>query len=140
MIFYALLAFFNGIVVSTGRSLNGQLSASLGPLKTSFWNHFVGFIFISIILVASTGFVLNVPAEMPHFAYAGGVFGALFVVVSSFVFPRLGAMSSAVLVISGEMVASLILDSLNTNSLPTLLQLTGGTLVLFGMFLYRKKR
>lgn len=140
MIFYALLAFFNGIVVSTGRSLNGQLSASLGPLKTSFWNHLVGFAFISMILIASTGFVMNFPAEMPFFAYAGGVFGALFVVISSFVFPRLGAMSSAVLVISGEMVASLFLDSLNTNSLPTFGQIAGGALVLFGMFLSRKKR
>jgi transporter family-2 protein len=100
------------------------------------WNHVVGFLFLSLLLVlhhppAGAG------AAAPTAAYLGGVFGALFVAVNSYVFPRLGAMKAALLVIGGQMLAAVLIDWHQHQVAPGALRCLGVAIVLLGICLSR---
>jgi transporter family-2 protein len=57
--------------------VNGQLSTQVGAFRASLWNHVVGFVFLTLVLVVLGGFQFGGSAPLP--AYLGGLFGALFV-------------------------------------------------------------
>ncbi|WP_038291596.1 DMT family transporter [Zooshikella ganghwensis] len=137
MILFIFLALLNGMLIGSSRAINGQLSAKIGPFKASLWNHIIGFIFLTLILIVMGQWQVDNPADIPFSAYLGGFFGALFVAVSSYVFPRLGAMNAAILVISGQMISAVFIDWQNTDSLPSLLRCLGVIVVLLGIYLSR---
>ncbi|WP_215796519.1 DMT family transporter [Paludibacterium paludis] len=129
--FWALL---NGMVIALGRAVNGRLSLSAGPFRASLWNHWVGFLLLSLMLM-----VLGRPdaglAPRNLDAYLGGVFGALFVAVNSFVFTRLGAMRASLLVIGGQMLFAVLLDWRHQQQAPDLIRCLGVLMLLLGMYL-----
>lgn len=135
MIAYMVLASLNGIIVGTSRIVNGRLSSELGPLKASLWNHVVGFLFLTATVLVIGGWSPGVRSSPPLAAYIGGVLGASFVAVNSYVFPRLGAMSAVLLVISGQMLSAVLLDYVNQDAAPTLVRWLGICLVLVGIYL-----
>ncbi|WP_433435047.1 questin oxidase family protein [Nonomuraea sp. CA-141351] len=135
MLFSILLALLNGALIGTSRAINGQLSTRKGAFGASVWNHVVGFVFLTAVLL-----VLHTwpdASDVPLAAYVGGVFGALFVAVNSYVFPRLGAMNAAVLVISGQVLSAVAIDCVQQRSLPAPVRLAGVALVLLGLCLPR---
>jgi transporter family-2 protein len=134
---YVLVAILNGIVIGTSRAINGQLSAARGAFPASLWNHVVGFVFLTLVLAVIGEWRIEAALALPWFAYLGGLFGALFVAVTSYVFPRLGAMNAAVLVISGQMISAVVLDYLNEGVTPTVARCAGVVLVLVGLYLTR---
>ncbi|CAI1685954.1 Uncharacterized protein conserved in bacteria [Serratia ficaria] len=113
MSFLILLALFNGVCISISRAVNGRLALDRGAFSASLCNHIVGFLFLSLLLAASGGFSLDQTGQAPWGAYLGGSIGALFVALNSYVLPRLGAMRAALLIISGQMLAGVAIDSLN---------------------------
>lgn len=139
MLIYILLAFLNGIVISTARTINGRLSTETGPLRASLWNHLVGFVFLTLVLLMTRDWKFEAFQQTPFAAYLGGIFGTSFVVVSSYVFPRIGAMNAALLVISGQMISAILLDWSNQTIPPTPLQCLGAITVLLGVILARVK-
>jgi transporter family-2 protein len=134
---YILLAILNGLVIGTSRAINGQLSTVRGAFRASLWNHVVGFAFLTLVLAVIGEWTLASAAEAPVAAYLGGLFGALFVAVNSHVFPRLGAMNAVLLVISGQMVAAVVLDYATRDAAPTVTRCAGVALVLIGVYLTR---
>ncbi|MEU6718443.1 DMT family transporter [Nonomuraea sp. NPDC046802] len=135
MVFFVVLALLNGVLIGTSRTVNGRLSTRKGAFRASVWNHVVGFAFLSVVLL-----VLRTwpdVTDAPVAAYAGGVFGALFVAVNSHVFPRLGAMSASVLVISGQVLSAVVIDCVQHRALPAPIRLAGVVLVLLGLTLPR---
>lgn len=137
MIGYIALAFLNGAFISSSRAVNGQLSTSVGSFRASLWNHVVGFVFLSLVLAVLGGFRFAPDPAPPLSAYLGGLFGAFFVVVSSYVFPRLGALNAGVLVIAGQMIAAVVIDALNHHAAPSLARSLGVAIVLLGVYLSR---
>ncbi|MCF6475144.1 DMT family transporter [Nonomuraea sp. MG754425] len=135
MLFFVLLALLNGVLIGASRTINGQLSTRAGAFRASVWNHVVGLVFLSAVLLVLRTWpdVTDVPVA----AYAGGVFGALFVAVNSYVFPRLGAMSASVLVISGQVLSAVLIDCVQQRTLPAPIRLAGVALVLLGLSLPR---
>jgi transporter family-2 protein len=134
VIAYMVLASLNGVIVGTSRVVNGRLSTEVGPLKASLWNHVVGFLFLTATLLVVGGWSPGVDFAPPPVAYLGGFLGALFVAVNSYVFPRLGAMSAVLLVISGQMLSAVIVDYVNQDAAPTLVRWLGVCLVLIGIY------
>lgn len=128
-----LLALVNGMVIGTSRAINGQLSASAGPLRASLWNHAVGFGLLSLMLLWLPHPHAD-PATLPVGAWLGGVFGALFVAVNSLVFTRLGAMRSVLLVIGGQLLVAVLIDWLQRRQAPGVLRGVGVALMLLGMY------
>jgi bacterial/archaeal transporter family-2 protein len=134
---YILLALLNGTVIGTSRAINGRLSVEAGPFKASLWNHVVGFLFLSLLLLALGDWRFQAVPAPPLAAYLGGFFGALFVAVNSYVFPRLGAMNAALLVISGQMIAAVLMDYRNQGVAPSPIRCLGVAIVLLGIYLTR---
>lgn len=130
-IFFGLL---NGCCIALSRILNGQLSASRGAFKASFVNHIVGFSLLSVLVLIWFG----LPAELPTSTvlYSGGVIGALYVAVNSFVMTRLGATHAIVLVIAGQMLFSLGIDAASRDTMQSesfVQELFGASLIVLGI-------
>ena len=138
MTLYAFLAVLNGMTIGLSRTVNGRLGVERGPLQAALWNHLVGFGFLTLALVA-TGGVTADAGDAPPAAYVGGFFGVLFVAVNSYVFPRVGAMNAALLVIGGQMIAAVLLDA-RAGHAASALRWVGVAVVLGGLFWGRKSR
>ena len=137
MLGYILLAFSNGAFISTSRAVNGQLSIEVGAFRASLWNHVVGAVFLTLVLALLNGWKFGVTPAPPVSAYLGGLFGAFFVAVSSYVFPRLGSLNAGVLVISGQMISAVVIDALNHKTGPSTIRSLGVVIVLLGVYLSR---
>ncbi|CAN7594648.1 DMT family transporter [Aminobacter sp. LjRoot7] len=135
---HILLAVLNGLLIGLSRSLNGRLGMAVGPMRASWWNHLVGFAFLSAALAVTGGWQLHSAVEAPPTAWLGGLFGALFVAANSLVMPRLGTLRTAVLVICGQMVTGLAVDWLVAGKTPGWTQFAGITLILLGTFSARR--
>lgn len=144
MLALILLALLNGAFIAVSRALNGRLSLSEGAFKASSWNHWVGFVGLSLLL-AFSGFPTGADyTGVPAFAYLGGVIGALYVAINSHVLPRLGTLAATLLVISGQMLAGLVIDwgfagEAMVSGRTITLQITGVSLLLLGIFLGQRR-
>ncbi|WP_087016392.1 DMT family transporter [Thaumasiovibrio subtropicus] len=130
MALFVLLALLNGCCIASSRILNGQLSLYTGVFKASLVNHFVGFGLLS--LVVFTGVSIPDLGAVSFALYIGGAIGALYVALNSFVMVRLGATQTVTLVISGQMLTSLLLDGTDDH---ILLQLLGVGLIVLGAWI-----
>jgi transporter family-2 protein len=136
MSFYIFLALCNGIIIGTSRTINGRLSAEVGAFRASTWNHVVGFLLLTVILLFMAQWTFTASAPPPS-AYLGGFFGAFFVAVNSYVFPRLGAKNTVLLVISGQMISAVLLDYRNQGVPPSGIRWLGVAIIILGVYLSR---
>jgi len=136
---FFLLAIVQGFVIGISRTFYGRLSENIGPFKASVSAHIVGFVFLTIAIPLVGEKFLYVGLTLPGYAYLGGVFGAFFVVVSSYVFPRIGAMNAALFVISGQMITAVFLDWHRYDVTPDLIRWIGICIILLGIYLSRFK-
>ncbi|MBM7073234.1 DMT family transporter [Shewanella sp. 202IG2-18] len=134
-----ILALLNGILIGLARTLNGRLGSSRGAFLASFVNHFVGFVFLTIML----WLVFETPhydESIPTHAYLGGIIGALYVAVNSFVLHKVGAVTSILCVLSGQMLASLMIDMWLLDSALSSTQILGILCIFAGMYLTLTKK
>lgn len=135
MTYFVFIAILNGIVIGTSRSINGKLSFYVGPLKASLWNHVGGFIFLSILIYFIDSFKYLFNTNIPAIYLLGGVFGAFFVTLNSYVFTKIGAVKTALLVISGQMISSVLIDFNFKSSTSIVAQILGIILIITGIYL-----
>jgi transporter family-2 protein len=110
MILWISMAFAGGVFVALSRQINGRLSLSNSPLIASFWNHIVGFVVLTLLGLAIGGLLPEGAADAPWYAFIGGPIGVVFIASGSWLIPRIGAVNTALLVISGQMVSGVVLD------------------------------
>jgi len=106
---FILFALLNGVLIALARNLNGRLAASRGAFFSSWINHLGGFAFITLMLLATQGLTASL-SEVPWYAFLGGVIGALYVGLNSYVVPRLGVTQATLLVIAGQLGVSVLID------------------------------
>ncbi len=134
------LALAAGALVGASRSLNGRLSLSTSPLKASFWNHIVGFAFLSAWALVFGGLMPDGLPQAPWTAWAGGTLGVIFVASGSWLIARIGATMTAILVIAGQMVSGVALDLWLGLSEGLATKAAGVAMILAGMALARRRR
>ncbi len=141
MSYLICLAIFYGMVIALGRTINGQLSKSVGALFASFWNHLVGFLFLSLLVVVMQRTqLMQIPFNtIPTSAWLGGVWGAIFVLLSSYVFPKLGAMKTSMLIIAGQIISAVLWDIATQNGEIHWIRIIGVALIAFGIYLSAKQ-
>ena len=110
MTLFIILAIGAGGLVGLSRQLNGRLALSTNAWESSFWNHIVGLVFVSLIAVIAGGLFTNAPLDAPWRAYLGGLIGVLFIAAGSWAIARIGAAQTAMLIIAGQMISGVILD------------------------------
>lgn len=140
MILPIIFAFTAGLLVILSRQVNGRLSLSSTPLISSFWNHCVGFVFLSIVGLAIGGLIPANIAEMPWWIYTGGAIGVVFVASGSWLITHIGAVNSTLLVIAGQMVFGVIFDFLRGAPVTIWAAAAGVVLILAGMALTQRRR
>jgi transporter family-2 protein len=111
-----LAAFLGGVIVAVQQALQGRVNvASRNPVGTA-WNTFLFGAAVAAVLlaIALLGFDahIHVPSVGPFWMWLGGVFGVSFIVTASWSVPRYGVLIFALVAISGQLAAALVLDLL----------------------------
>jgi transporter family-2 protein len=134
MSYFIVIALLGGIFVSMSRSINGRLSADRGAFSASFWNHLGGVLFLTVVILIFEGPVFGELSRAPAATMTGGIIGAGFVAISSYVFPRIGAGPSSVLIIGGQMIAGVLIDLIESAGPIGPVEIAGVVLVIAGMY------
>lgn len=129
-----------GALVGVSRQINGRLSLATSALGASFWNHLVGFLFLSLIALLRGGLLPQGWPAAPVTAWAGGTVGVIFVALGSWLVARIGAAQTAMLVIAGQMVSGVALDLAALGPQGLAPRLTGVALIMAGMALATRSR
>jgi transporter family-2 protein len=110
---YLMFAFVAGVFLPLQVGANAELSRWVGsPVRASLVSFAVGTLVLGLVTAAafrgwpSTGKL----ADIPWWAWAGGLLGAFYVLGSIVTGPRLGAVAFVAIVVAGQSVASLLLD------------------------------
>lgn len=135
-----VLALLNGVCIGLSRAINGRLALDRGAFHASLCNHIVGFLFLSLLLVATDSVNGATFGQAPWGAYLGGAIGALFVALNSYVLPRLGTLRAALLIISGQMLAGVVIDRLRDSGDTISAQILGVGLILLGVYVARMEK
>lgn len=139
MIIPILAAFSVGLLIILSRQVNGRLSLSTTPLLSSFWNHLVGLVFLTLLGLVLGGLVPDNLADMPWWVFTGGAFGVIFVASGSWLITRIGAVNTTLLVMSGQMVFGVLLDFVRGMPVTLWASGLGIILILAGMALTQRK-
>ncbi len=140
MTLWIAMAFLGGVLVSLSRQVNGRLSLSNSPLIASLWNHLVGFVVLTILGLLVGGLLPPGAADAPWYAYIGGPIGVIFIASGSWLIPRIGAVNTALLVISGQMVSGVVLDLFSDQPPKLWASALGVLLILGGMLLTQRRK
>jgi transporter family-2 protein len=110
MIFWALAI---GLMVPLQAIINAKLSSQIGgPTQAALISFGGGFLIFVIVAIfnfnnlPSVGKVMSVPPYL----LTGGIIGAVFVLSAIIIVPKLGSTGWVALIVTGQLVASLILD------------------------------
>jgi bacterial/archaeal transporter family-2 protein len=102
-----------GALLATQPLINARIAGAAGhPVYGAMFS-----VFVSTIALLAAAIVLRLPAPdlraltgLPTWSWTGGVIGACVVLAGVVVTPRLGAATTVMLFITGQMAASLLLD------------------------------
>lgn len=136
---FILCASLAGILIALSRQLNGRLSVSTSPLIASFWNHAVGFGFLTIIGLSIGGLIPAGAFDAPWYAYLGGTVGVVFVASGSWLITRIGAMNTALMIIGGQMTGGVVINLLKSATSAFWLASLGVVLIMSGMVIAQRR-
>jgi bacterial/archaeal transporter family-2 protein len=141
LLLYAL-AIAGGISVATQQVLNGSLRESLGsPGWAGLVSYAGGLLTMIVAVIALTEPVptLRVMAGVPWWAWSGGLFGGIFILLAILLLPKLGAATLFALVIAGQVLAAVALDHFGVLGLTphplSIARLAGAVLLIAGVVL-----
>jgi bacterial/archaeal transporter family-2 protein len=107
------LALVAGVSVVVQQVLNANLR---GELNSAVWSGFMSY-FVGVLCMLGLAVLLREPlpstavvARVPWWAWSGGLFGAVFIGLSILVAQQLGAAALIALLVTGQMIASIIID------------------------------
>ena len=138
--FMILLAVFNGLLIVTTRVINARLGQYVSGTGASFWNHFVGWLLLMLILpFVPVGGGISFHG-IPLVLYLGGFIGAVYVVINNLVIPKVGATKATVLIIAGQIVLGTVIDVFSGKISNFNMTILGISLVILGMWVGNQKK
>ena len=102
--FLYVLALGAGVSVATQQVLNGNLRSSLGSPAWAALFSYVGGLLTMIVVVIALGEHLppwKAMANAPWWAWSGGVFGGIFILLAILLLPPLGSATLIALIVAG---------------------------------------
>jgi transporter family-2 protein len=142
--FLYLLALGAGVSVATQQVLNGSLRTALASPAWAGLISYAGGLITMIVAVIALGERVpswKVMADVPWYAWSGGVFGAAFILLAILLLPSLGAATLFALVIAGQVLAAVTLDHFGAFGLTPhpvgAARLAGAVLLIAGVVLIR---
>jgi transporter family-2 protein len=110
---FVLTAVLAGAVLAVQVGVNVQLRNSMGdPITSTFASFVVGTIglFIYALITRAPWPAWSSLGQIPAWQWTGGLLGAVYVVSTILIGPRLGAATLLSLVVAGQMIAAMLLD------------------------------
>jgi transporter family-2 protein len=107
------LAVLAGVSLGVQQVLNANLRAALNSAAWSgFVSYFVGLACMALLALALRDPVPSVAlaGRIPWWAFSGGVLGAAYIGLAIFLIPQLGAATFVILLVTGQMLASVAFD------------------------------
>ena len=143
---YLSIALVTGAAIAVQALANSRLRLALG---TPVWAAIAQFV-VGLVLLIVVAFATRQPApilgglgRMPAWAWVGGIVGALFIVVSIVLTPRLGTAVTLATITVGQLIAALALDHYGWLGSPvirlSLPRVLGAACLMLGIFLMRLK-
>jgi transporter family-2 protein len=142
--FLYVLALGAGVSVATQQVLNGGLRTALASTAWAGLVSYAGGLVAMIVAVIALG--ERVPswktiADVPWYAWSGGLFGAAFILLAILLLPFLGAATLFALVIAGQVLAAVTMDHFGAFGLTahpvSAARLAGAVLLISGVVLIR---
>ncbi len=145
VVIWSLLGVAAGMLISLQAPINAQLAQGLGmPLAAAAASFIAGTVMlIALTLIVSqvNGTTIAWRAPPLWMFLAGGVMGATYVTVALILTPKIGTAATMAFVVSGQLLAGLLLDKLGYFGLAarelTLGRVTGACLLVVGALLIR---
>jgi transporter family-2 protein len=145
LIWPALLTISAGMSVVIQQALNANLRAGL---NSAAWSGFASYL-VGIVCMACLAAALRDPipsagtiARVPLWVWGGGLFGAIFIAISIVTVPKLGGAGYIALLVTGQMIAGLVLDQFGWLGIPErpidVPRLLGVALLIGGVILIRR--
>ncbi len=140
----AVIAVVAGVSFILQQAMNVSLRYALG---SAAWAGFVSYLGGTICMLL---FALAMREALPSagamarsnwWAWTGGFFGAVYIVISILLVPRLGAAAFIALLVAGQMLASLVFDHFGLFGIPQnpadVTRIAGAALLVAGVVLMR---
>ena len=142
---WPLLGMLAGAFIAIQAPINAELARGLGqPVAAAAMSFLSGAIFLGIvtaILSQSQGSWPNWKIPAPWLFVVGGLLGGSYVTIAVVLAPRLGAAALMAFVVSGQLLAGLILDRIGVLGLAvrelSLGRIAGAVLLLAGAMMIR---
>jgi transporter family-2 protein len=109
----SLFAFVSGALITVQAGSNSQLKKSLGvPMPAVIVNYLVGITSIALYMLWKRDPLpaLSKASQVPWWGWGGGLFGAAYGVAAVILASQLGAATLTALVVTGQLICSVILD------------------------------
>lgn len=128
-----------GVFLSLNRQINGRLSLATSPFMASFWNFLIGAILLTLVGI-STGSLTWPSSSVPMWTFLGGPLGVLSVAAAAWVTPRLGATTTTLLLVAGQVFTGIVLDIVSGRAPVVWATALGIVLVVTGVWLQATAR
>jgi transporter family-2 protein len=141
---YLSVALVTGAALAVQALANSRLRMAVGtPVSAAIVQFVVGLVLLIVVALVTRqqAPMLSGLVRMPAWAWLGGIVGALFVVVSVVLTPRLGTAVTLATITVGQLVAALVLDHFGWFGAPIMRlsapRVLGAACLLLGIFLMR---
>jgi bacterial/archaeal transporter family-2 protein len=142
---YVVLALAAGACVVTQQALNANLRTALDSAAWAGVASYAAGLACMIALALATREPLpsiGVLSRVPAWAWTGGIFGALFIILGIVLIPHLGAATFIALLVTGQMITAMAFDHFGLLGLAQrsadLPRLLGAALLVAGVILVRR--
>ena len=140
---WSVLGILAGMLIALQAPINAQLARGLGlPVAAAAASFFAGtvvLVAITLVVMQLQGGALNWHVPPLWMFVAGGCLGAAFVTCALVLTPKLGAAATMAFIVSGQLLAGLVLDRLGYFDLAvrelTLGRVAGACLLVIGALL-----
>ena len=99
-----------GVVLPVQFGVNSQLRTFVGGPLAAAISFVVGAVALGVAALVVQRSLPGSVASAPWWAWTGGLLGALFVLASIILTPRLGAATTIGLILTGQVLASIVID------------------------------
>jgi len=137
-----IIGLTGGVAVGIQSPLSGVMSEKVGGATSSFIIHLSGLIVSGLLLLARGGEKIENWKILPWYMFGLGSLGVVLYLTLSYTIPKMGATSAVTLIIVGQLIMGLLLDSFGWFGLPTrpieITRMFGVVLLLAGSYLMVK--
>ena len=140
---YLIPIFLLGVLTPIQTAANSRLRQSVvSPFIASLVSFSIGTLFLFGVTLLEKGSILidrELFSTMPWWAWLGGVCGLWGLTVNIIIFPKLGAMQTALMPMLGQIIMGIVIDSFGLLQSPqfqfTFTRFVSVLIILFGMFM-----